>query len=87
MKIFVKAKVKAKENKVIPPPQRLWQEKENNGSDQKEWFTVWVKEPPVAGKANKAIIKLLAEYLKISTSNITLLSGTSSKNKVFEIKK
>ncbi|OHB16534.1 MAG: hypothetical protein A2431_04300 [Candidatus Zambryskibacteria bacterium RIFOXYC1_FULL_39_10] len=85
MKIFVKAKAKAKENKIIPPPQKLWPEKEPGGSKEKEWFIISVKEPPVSGKANTAIIKLLAEYFKISSSNITLSSGASSKNKVFEI--
>lgn len=85
MKIFIKAKAKAKENKIIPPPQKLWPEKETNISNQKEWFIISVKEPPVSGKANTAITKLLAEYFKISSSNITLISGASSKNKVFEV--
>lgn len=86
MKIFVKAKAKAKENKIIPPPQKLWPEKEAGEPNQKEWFVISVKEPPVQGKANTAIIKMLAEFFKISSSNITLISGASSKNKVFEIK-
>jgi uncharacterized protein YggU (UPF0235/DUF167 family) len=86
MKIFVKAKARAKENKLILPPSKLWQEKETSGQNQKECFTVWVKEPPVGGKANIAITKLLAEHFNISFSEITLLSGASSKNKVFEIK-
>ena len=48
MKIFVKAKLNAKEERV----ERI---DENN-------FIVAVKEPPVDGKANQAILKALAEY-------------------------
>jgi len=85
MKIFVKAKAGAKENKIIPPPQKLWTDKKEKGGQEKEWFIISVKEPPVSGKANKAIIKLLSEYFNTPASQITLLSGASSKNKIFEV--
>jgi len=85
MKIFVKAKPGAKDERVEPPPSKLWLTKENNMSENKEWFTVWVKEPPVQGKANSAIIKVLAEYFKVSKSQVKLISGLSAKQKVFEI--
>jgi len=84
MKIFVKAKAGAKIEKIIPPEIKLWKEK-NSESNEEEWFTVWVKEPPVQGRANIAIIKVLAEYFKVSNSQIRLISGFSSKQKVFEI--
>lgn len=72
MRIFVKAKPNSKEEKV---------EKIENST-----FLVAVKEPPVQGRANKAIIKKLSEYFSVSVSKVILLSGFSSRNKVFEIK-
>ena len=71
MKIFVKAKPKAKEEKI---------EKVSENS-----FIVWVKKPPRKGLANKAISRALAEYFDTSPSKIELVSGFSSKQKLFEI--
>jgi uncharacterized protein YggU (UPF0235/DUF167 family) len=85
MKIFVKAKPGANEDKVDPPAARLWQENKNDGAGEKEWFKVSVKEPPTQGRANTAIGKLLAQHFKVSPSQIRLISGFSSKQKVFEI--
>lgn len=48
-------------------------------------FIISVKEPPVRGEANKAIIKVLSNYFKIPKSSIFLKTGFSSKQKVFEI--
>ncbi|MFA6424153.1 MAG: DUF167 domain-containing protein [Candidatus Magasanikbacteria bacterium] len=41
--------------------------------------------PPVDGKANDALIKLLADYFNISKSKIKIVSGNTSKNKMIEI--
>ena len=38
------------------------------------------------GKANKAILKLLASSLNISASKLTLVQGESSNQKVYELK-
>lgn len=46
---------------------------------------VYVKEPPLEGKANAAVIAALAEHFKISKTQIKLLRGGRSKIKVFEI--
>ncbi len=40
---------------------------------------------PEKGKANQAVIKLLAKYYKVSSSNITLKSGKNYKEKLFEV--
>jgi len=86
MRIFVKAKTRSKEYKVKPPQARLWQAtKERDGTAEEDYYTVCVKEPPIQGKANKAIIKTIAEYFKIPISRVILLSGMSSDRKVFEI--
>jgi len=44
-----------------------------------------VQAPPESGKANKAVIKLLAAALNISRRDITITSGTSSPLKTLQI--
>lgn len=78
MKLFVKAKTGQRENKVVLPLLKLI-------PDREEWYSVSVKERPVEGRANEAIMKLLAEHLKVSRSQVRLISGAISKRKVFEI--
>jgi uncharacterized protein (TIGR00251 family) len=48
-------------------------------------FTVHLKSPPVDGKANQELIKLLAQRFKISKSQVIIKSGLSSKNKLIEL--
>jgi len=50
-------------------------------------FIVKVKEPPKEGKANQAVIKLLAEYFSVPQSQVRILSGFRSRNRVIEITK
>jgi uncharacterized protein (TIGR00251 family) len=47
----------------------------------------YVNEPPLEGKANKAIIEALAKYYKVNNNSVILVSGEKSKNKIFEILK
>lgn len=71
MKIFVKAKPSAKEEKI---------EKIDEVN-----FIVAVKEPPKDGRANRAIVKAIAAHFNIASSCVNLVSGFSSRQKVFEI--
>jgi uncharacterized protein len=71
MKIFVKVKPSAKEEKI---------EKIDDIN-----FKVQVKEPPEKGKANKAVVRVIAEYFKVAPSCVSLISGFSSRRKIFEI--
>ncbi len=71
MRINVKAKPGAREEKI---------EKLDESS-----FIVSVKEPPVQGRANQAIIKSLAEYFDVPSSSIRIISGHTSRQKVVEI--
>ena len=48
-------------------------------------FVVKVKEPPREGRANQAVIKLLAEYFGVSQNQVRILSGFKSKSKVIEL--
>ncbi|MFB2918884.1 MULTISPECIES: DUF167 domain-containing protein [Aerosakkonema] len=48
-------------------------------------LSVHLKSPPVDGKANEELIKLLAEKFDVPKSKITIKSGLSSKTKLVEI--
>lgn len=82
MRIVVKAKSNSKKEQVVKVSQ------DNlpfiNGGDLAV-YQVCVRELPMRGKANEAIIRVLANYFDIAPSLVTLVSGSSSKTKVFEI--
>lgn len=71
MKIIVKAKPNSKEERV------------EKISDSE--FVVFVKEPPVQGRANAAIVKALADYFGVSISQVRIVSGHTSRQKVIEV--
>ncbi len=71
MKIVVKAKPNAKETKV---------EKIDDSH-----FMVSVKEPPISGMANRAIVKVLAEYFGVIPFRVKIVSGFTSRQKIIEI--
>lgn len=48
---------------------------------------VYVTEPPIGGQANKAITEALVNYFQVKKSEVILISGEKSKDKVFEITK
>lgn len=48
-------------------------------------FIVKVKEPPKEGRANQAVIRLLAEHFGVPQSQVRILSGFRSRNKVIEV--
>ncbi len=48
-------------------------------------YAVSVKELPKENKANFAIMKMLAEHFGVSLAHVRLISGASSKQKMFEI--
>ena len=71
MKIFVNAKPNAARACVTLLP---------DGS-----YTVAVTEPPREGKANAAIAAALAEHFGKRRADVALVSGFSSRRKVFEV--
>lgn len=71
MKIFVTAKPRAKNEEVK--------------KIDETHFIVSVKEPPVDGKANRAIAKVLSDYFDIPISSVIMTSGYTFKIKTFEI--
>ena len=50
-------------------------------------FIIKVKEPTKEGKANQAVIKLLAEHFGVPQRQVMILSGISTRNKVIEVVK
>ena len=71
MKIFIKAKPDS------------YQEKIEKIDDTH--FVVYVKEPPVKGLANQAILKALGDLFNKSPNNLKIVSGYTSREKVIEI--
>ena len=71
MKIFVKSKPRAREEKI-----------EKIDDDH---YAVAVKEAPERGRANQAIAKVLAKYFKVPFVDIMLISGATGRQKVFEV--
>lgn len=78
MRIFVKAKPGAKVAEVIKLDPSVGQEGEVH-------FLVSVKEPPVQGRANAAIIKALAAYFKVAPSRVRIVFGHTSREKIVEV--
>ena len=48
---------------------------------------VYIKAPAIEGRANMAVVKLLAKHFGVSSSKVKLVRGAASKYKVFEIDK
>jgi len=48
-------------------------------------FVVKVREPPREGRANQAVIRLLAEHFGVPKSQVRILVGFTSRNKVVEV--
>ncbi len=82
MKIVVKVKPNAKVEEVerVTQTSLLLEDKK-----EMSVYKVSVKAPPVGGKANKAVVNALADYFDVAPSLISLVSGPTSKNKIFEI--
>lgn len=71
MKIIIKAKPGAREDKI---------EKVDEAN-----YIVHVQAPPIDGKANAAIVKLLASHFDVSQSLVEIISGHMARVKVVEI--
>ena len=71
MKIQVKVKPNSKQQKIEEDPDGI--------------LVIWLKSPPVEGKANKELISVLAKKYQVSKSQIKILSGTTSKHKVIQV--
>jgi uncharacterized protein (TIGR00251 family) len=71
----MRKKVKVKPNSKV---QKI--EEDADGS-----LIVYLKSPPVDGKANQELIELLSKKFDVPKSDITIKSGLSSRQKLIEI--
>jgi uncharacterized protein (TIGR00251 family) len=69
-----------KQVKVKPNAQKQKIEEAADGS-----LIVHLKSPPVEGKANEELIKLLAKKFEVQRSQVVIKSGIASRNKLVEI--
>jgi uncharacterized protein len=53
--------------------------------NQQAWLKVYVTTVPEAGKANKALIQLLAKIWKIPSSHMDIVSGLTDRQKIIKI--
>ena len=71
MRIFVNVKPNARQEKV----EKI----------DETHFRVWIKAPPQEGKANRAVIEVMSEYLNVPKSRLVLSGGLQSRNKVIQL--
>lgn len=71
MKISVKTKPNARETKLV--------------IIDETHFEAWVNEPAKDGKANEAVVRLVAKELGIPKSRVKIVHGLRSKTKTIEI--
>ncbi|MBD2529108.1 DUF167 domain-containing protein [Nostoc flagelliforme FACHB-838] len=69
-----------KKVKVKPNSKQQKIDEQSDGS-----LIVYLKSPPVDGKANEELIKLLAEKFDVPKSHIRIKSGLSSRQKLIEV--
>ena len=48
-------------------------------------FEAWIKAKPIEGRANEAVIGLLARSLRIPPQHLRLVKGAAGRHKVFTI--
>jgi uncharacterized protein YggU (UPF0235/DUF167 family) len=80
MKIFVKAKPGAKVMSILRIDEGLF-----GATKDEAHFMVAVKEPPIDGRANRAIEKAISEYFHVPQSRVRVVRGHSSRNKILEM--
>ena len=71
--------------KVIPGAKKNAIKQERDIWEGDAW-KVYVSAPAVDGKANKALIGLLADYFKVRKSQIEIIKGLKSRHKTINIK-
>ena len=76
MIIRVKLIPNAKKDEVLEDNQDLFGER---------FLRARVKAPPENGRANKALLELLADYFKVKNHDLRVFSGFTSRNKYIEI--
>lgn len=71
MRKQVKVKPNSKQQSIV---------EESDGS-----LTVFLKSPPIEGKANQELVKLLADKFGVPKSRVTIQSGANARIKLIDI--
>ena len=53
---------------------------------QGDVYTVRVREAPVDGKANEAVVRLISGHFKVPKSAVKIVIGLTGRNKIIEIR-
>jgi uncharacterized protein (TIGR00251 family) len=48
-------------------------------------YKIFVHSPPTDGKANAAVVEVLAKHFKVAKSSVKIVSGEKSRSKIVEI--
>lgn len=72
MRIYVKVVPRSSRNKV----EKISEEE----------YKVWITAPPVDGKANDMLIKILSDYFDVSKSSLVITGGKTARVKIIDIK-
>lgn len=59
--------------------------KENRAESADGGFLVWVKAPAKEGRANDALVRVLAEHLGVAPSRVAIVRGQKTKKKLIEV--
>ena len=69
----------------VTPKAKMEQIKADTSADGNPLYRVYVTAAPEDGKANKAVIKLLAKELGVAKSSLSVIRGETARNKVIAI--
>ncbi len=57
-------------------------------TERLEWdgstLQLWVRDPPVGGRANAAVIRAVARWVGIAPSQVVIVSGATARHKLVE---
>ncbi|MGC8528664.1 MAG: DUF167 domain-containing protein [Leptospirillia bacterium] len=70
---------------VKPGQSRVFLRRGTSDGTAPKWV-VGIKEPPREGQANEGVLRVLAEYLGVSPSSISLVSGHTSRIKRLSVR-
>jgi uncharacterized protein (TIGR00251 family) len=59
--------------------------KQDKVVEEENRLKIYLTSPPVEGKANKALVKFLAQHFETKKNKIKIVKGLKSKNKIVEI--
>ncbi len=71
--------------RLTPNASRDAVEGRETGDDGECWLRARVTSVPEDGKANKALVQLLAKWLRVPKSSISFISGETARKKILRI--